>query len=85
MKEVFRGFHDMNSDFSQHFYTAELTFVACGCSTRKRPRRLSGLPKAIGYSATRTFDHSVLAQEVPSVGVQGSGVLDPRCSSYIPW
>ena len=34
-RKSFRGFHDMNSDFPQHLYTGELTFVACGCSGRK--------------------------------------------------
>ena len=68
------------------FYAGELTFVGCGCSTRKLPRTLSELAKIFGYSATRTLDHSVLEQELPSVGgVQGSGVLHPRFSLCIPW
>ena len=35
---------------------------------------------SLGYLATRTFDHSLLAQELPSVALQESGVLDPRFS-----
>ena len=33
----------------------------------------------------RTFYHYALAQEFPSVGVQGPGVWDPRFSSCISW
>ena len=39
--------------------------------------------RTYNYSATRTVDHSILAQELPSVGVQGSGVSDPRFSWFV--
>ena len=49
------------------------------------------MAKTIGYEATRTSDHYILAQEFPSVGVQGpsvgvqgSRVLDPGFSLCIP-
>ena len=47
----FRGFHYMDSVFSQHLYTGKLKCVACGCSTRnaqnKGERLISRLTLAL--------------------------------------
>ena len=81
--------HDVNSEFPLHLYTQVRANI---CGLRVLHPEMTTAPGSLDWQkqsgvrrhAPLTIHYALLAQELLSVGLQGSGVLDPRFSLCIP-